>query len=135
MGLPAPGPTATTRGMNVLFSLAVIGALTQPPAPALHAAEPLAALGPVKAGPPVRHTFDLTHRWAAGTLTITGVEAGCGCLRQHLTVGTLARMVLALVVTLIAADVLLRVAVIAYRSVLGAVDTQRRRRNPGSPRS
>lgn len=54
---------------------------------------------------------------------------------EHLTVGTLARMVLALVVTLIAADVLLRVAVIAYRSVLGAVDTQRRRRNPGSPRS
>src|SRR5439155_26262354 len=49
------------------------------PAPA-----PVAASGDVKAGPPLTHAFELTHRGPAGTVTITSVEAGCGCLRRHL---------------------------------------------------
>ncbi len=38
----------------------------------------------MKGGPALIHTFELTHR-GTGTLTITRVEAGCGCLRQSLT--------------------------------------------------
>jgi hypothetical protein len=72
--------------MNTLILLAA--ALGAPPAP-LSCANPVADHGDVKGGPPLSHTFELTHRGAAGTLTITRVEAGCGCLRQHLTAGVL----------------------------------------------
>ena len=37
----------------------------------------------MKAGPPLVHTFDLAHA-GTGTVTVTKVEAGCGCLRQAL---------------------------------------------------
>src|SRR5436190_20968566 len=73
--------------MNTLILLAA-AAVGNPPA-ALHCAAPSVAKGDVKGGPPLSHTFDLTHAATAGTLTITRVEAGCGCLRQRLTAGIL----------------------------------------------
>ncbi|MBX9623458.1 MAG: DUF1573 domain-containing protein [Gemmataceae bacterium] len=77
--------------MNTLLLLAAVG-VADPPAPApapLHCPAPAAARGEVKAGPPLAHTFELTHRGPAGTLTITKVEAGCGCLRRALATGVL----------------------------------------------
>jgi hypothetical protein len=71
--------------MNTLFTLVALG-LGNPPAPApLQCPTPLAAKGDVKGGPPLTQTFELTHRGAAGILTVTKVEAGCGCLRRSLT--------------------------------------------------
>lgn len=72
--------------MNTLILLAA--GLAAPPGP-LACPNPLADRGEVKGGPPLAHTFDLTHRGPAGTLTVTKVEAACGCLRQHLTAGVL----------------------------------------------
>lgn len=43
----------------------------------------MAAKGEVKAGPPLLHTFDLVNT-TNKTVTITKIEAGCGCLRQSL---------------------------------------------------
>jgi hypothetical protein len=71
-----------------LFALLALGA-GDPPAGPLHCPAPLAARGDAKGGPPLAHTFELAHRGPHGTLTITGVEAGCGCLRQTLTAGVL----------------------------------------------
>lgn len=73
--------------MNTLICLLTVG-IGNPPAVALQCPTPLAARGDVKGGPPLAHTFELTHR-GTGTLTITKVEAGCGCLRQTLTAGVL----------------------------------------------
>jgi hypothetical protein len=70
--------------MNALLTLLALGASNPPPAP-LSVPNPIAAKGDLKAGPPLLHTFDLTHAGTAGTLYITRVEAGCGCLRQTLT--------------------------------------------------
>jgi len=70
--------------MNTLLTLLALG-VANPPPQALVCPAPLAARGDVKAGPPLTHTFELTHRGPAGTLCITKVEAGCGCLRQTLT--------------------------------------------------
>ncbi|AMV26378.1 hypothetical protein VT84_18415 [Gemmata sp. SH-PL17] len=68
--------------MNTLILLSALA--TGQPAPAtFHSPAPVAAKGDVKAGPPLLHTFDLTNA-TAGTVTITKVEAGCGCLRQAL---------------------------------------------------
>src|SRR5581483_5467016 len=72
--------------MNTLLLLAA--GLAAPPSP-LACPAPAADRGDVKGGPPLAHTFELTHRGPAGTLTITRVESGCGCLRQHLTAGVL----------------------------------------------
>jgi hypothetical protein len=69
--------------MNALLLLAAAGVASPPPA-ALVCPAPVAAAGDVKAGPPLAHAFELAHRGPAGTLTITTVEAGCGCLRRHL---------------------------------------------------
>jgi hypothetical protein len=74
--------------MNTLLALVALGFGDPPPA-ALHCPAPVAAKGDVTGGPPLTHTFELTHRGAAGTLTITKVEAGCGCLRRTLTAGVL----------------------------------------------
>ena len=69
--------------MNTLILLSALAA-GQPATPAtFHSTAPLAAKGDVKAGPPLVHTFDLTNA-TAGTVTITKVESGCGCLRQGL---------------------------------------------------
>jgi hypothetical protein len=70
--------------MNTLILFA--GLLTgQPPAPpaGFHCPAPAAAKGEVKAGPPLVHDFELANA-TAGTVTVTKVEAGCGCLRQSL---------------------------------------------------
>jgi hypothetical protein len=74
--------------MNTLICLLAAG-IGNPPAVPLHCPAPVASKGDVKAGPPLAHTFELTHRGPAGTLTITRVEAGCGCLRQSLSAGVL----------------------------------------------
>src|SRR5436305_12097162 len=73
--------------MNTLICLLAAGVGNPPPA-ALQCPTPVAAKGDVKGGPPLIHTFELTHR-GAGTLTISKVEAGCGCLRQSLSAGVL----------------------------------------------
>lgn len=67
--------------MNTLILLSAL-AVGQPPA-TFHAPAPVAAKGDVKAGPPLVHTFDLVHN-GNGTVTVTKIEAGCGCLRQTL---------------------------------------------------
>jgi hypothetical protein len=66
----------------ILFTGLLAG---QPPAPpaGLHCPAPTAAKGGVKAGPPLVHAFELVNT-TAGTVTVTKVEAGCGCLRQSL---------------------------------------------------
>jgi hypothetical protein len=73
--------------MNTLILLSALAAGQPLPAGAppatFHAPAPTAAKGDVKAGPPLVHTFDLFHN-GTGTVTITKVEAGCGCLRQTL---------------------------------------------------
>src|SRR5690242_5027062 len=70
----------------ILLAATVAGQPAVPPAtpPAtFHSPAPVGAKGDVKAGPPLIHTFDLVHN-GTGTVTITKVEAGCGCLRQSL---------------------------------------------------
>ena len=71
--------------MNTLILLGALAAGQPQPQlqPVLHCPAPVAAKGDVKAGPPLVHTFELTNA-TAGTVTITKVEAGCGCLRQGL---------------------------------------------------
>src|SRR5687768_2433634 len=72
---------------TLILALAV--AVGNPPAAPLGCQTPTAVKGEVRGGPPLTHTFELAHRGAAGTLTITKVEAGCGCLRQVLRGGVL----------------------------------------------
>ncbi len=67
-----------------MYALVALLAAAQP-APALHCPTPVVSRGDVKAGPPLVHTFDLTHRGAAGKLRISKVEAGCGCVRRGLS--------------------------------------------------
>jgi hypothetical protein len=71
-----------------ILILALLAGQPQPPA-AFHSPAPLAAKGDVKAGPPLVHVFELWNNAPAGTVTITKVEAGCGCLRQSLSSGVL----------------------------------------------
>ena len=81
--------------MNTLIFFAAL-ATGQPPSPApvpappaaFYCPAPVAAKGEVKAGPPMVHTFDLVNN-STGTVTITKIEAGCGCLRQALGAMTL----------------------------------------------
>jgi hypothetical protein len=65
--------------------VAFLTAVPAQPPTVLQSPTPVVAKGDVKAGPPLIHTFDLAHRGAAGVLTITKVEAGCGCIRRGLT--------------------------------------------------
>jgi hypothetical protein len=69
--------------MTILVFLLAMGVGDSPDAP-LSCPTTVAAKGNVKGGPPLLHTFELTHR-GPGILTITEVKAGCGCLRQALT--------------------------------------------------
>lgn len=74
--------------MNAILPLVVLAAVPgQPAAPAavLRAAAPAADKGEVMSGPPLTHTFELTHSGTAGVLSLTGIEAGCGCLRAEAT--------------------------------------------------
>ncbi|HET6575903.1 MAG TPA: DUF1573 domain-containing protein [Fimbriiglobus sp.] len=57
---------------------------TTPPAGPLTVAAPTADRGEVRTGPPLVQEFELTHR-GPGTLTVSGVETGCGCLKPTLT--------------------------------------------------
>lgn len=74
--------------MNALL-LSVAVAIANPAEGSLHCPAPVAARGDVKGGPPLVEAFDLTHRGTEGTITITKVESGCGCLRRSLTAGVL----------------------------------------------
>lgn len=68
--------------------LPIIVALTLGATPAagpLAAGAPSADRGEVRTGPPLAQVFELTHRGDSGTLTITGVAAGCGCLKPTLS--------------------------------------------------
>lgn len=82
--------------MNTLLWVVLLTAAEPSPGP-LHCEAAVASKGEVKAGPPLLHVFDLSHRGEAGTVTITRVEGSCGCLRQSLstealTPGTTARL-------------------------------------------
>lgn len=72
-----------------MYALVALLAAGQPAPPPLHCPAPVVARGEVKAGPPLAQAFDLVHRGAAGTLAITRVEAGCGCVRRGLSAETL----------------------------------------------
>ena len=69
----------------ILLAATAVGQPVTPATPpqAFHSPAPVAAKGDVKAGPPLVHTFDLVHN-GTGIVTITKIEAGCGCLRQAL---------------------------------------------------
>jgi hypothetical protein len=67
--------------------LPIIAALSLGATPAtgpLVADSPSADHGEVRTGPPLTQVFELTHH-GPGTLTITGVGAGCGCLKPTLS--------------------------------------------------
>ncbi|HEY1186599.1 MAG TPA: DUF1573 domain-containing protein [Gemmata sp.] len=71
--------------MNTLILLSALAAGQPLAAPAtFHSPTPIAAKGDVKGGPPLVHVFELVNG-TPGTVTITKVEAGCGCLRQGLS--------------------------------------------------
>jgi hypothetical protein len=73
--------------MNTLICLLTLTLPSQQKAP-LQCPETVAKKGDVKSGPALVHAFELTNG-GTGTLTITKVEATCGCLRQSLTGGVL----------------------------------------------
>ncbi|QEG29147.1 hypothetical protein GobsT_39360 [Gemmata obscuriglobus] len=75
--------------MNTFILISAL-AVGQQGAPAtFHCPAPTAAKGDVKAGRPLTHTFELVNA-STGTVTVTKVEAGCGCLRQGVSASTLA---------------------------------------------
>jgi hypothetical protein len=74
--------------MNALLLIAAV-ALANPAGAPLHCPAPVAARGEVKGGPPLVQNFDLTHRGTEGTITITRIESGCGCIRRSLAAGLL----------------------------------------------
>jgi hypothetical protein len=67
--------------MNAIFPL-IVFAVANPPA--LVCSDPVAAKGDLKAGPPLAHAFQLANR-SADTITITKVQAGCGCVKRSLS--------------------------------------------------
>jgi hypothetical protein len=71
------------RGMNAILPLLLLCA-AEPPAASLYCATPIAAKGEIKAGPPLAHAFELVNRFPH-TVTITKVEAGCGCVKRTLS--------------------------------------------------
>jgi hypothetical protein len=61
----------------ILLSLLIGATDTAPP---LASATPLTAdRGTARTGPPLTQTWTLTHAGGPGTVTVTGVEASCGC--------------------------------------------------------
>jgi hypothetical protein len=74
-------------GMNTLICLLAVSLANHQMAP-LQCPEMVAKKGDLKSGPALVHSFELTNR-GNGILTITKVEASCGCLRQSLTSGVL----------------------------------------------
>lgn len=68
--------------------LPILAALTLGATPAagpLAASAPSADRGEVRTGPQLVQVFELTHRGVSGTLSVTGIEAGCGCLKPTLS--------------------------------------------------
>jgi hypothetical protein len=65
--------------------LALLAAAPAQPVAPLQCPAAVVARGDVKAGPPLTHTFELAHRGGPGAVTITKVEAGCGCVRRGLS--------------------------------------------------
>ena len=73
--------------MNALLPILAL-CITNPPPSALSCATPIAAKGEIKAGPPLAHAFELVNR-SPNTLTITKVEAGCGCVKRTISAAIL----------------------------------------------
>ncbi len=73
--------------MNALICLLAVTSANHQMAP-LQCTEMVAKKGELKSGPALVHSFELKN-CGTGTLTITKVEASCGCLRQTLTSGLL----------------------------------------------
>jgi hypothetical protein len=69
--------------MNAFLPILAL-CVANPPVPALTCPTPLVAKGDVKAGPPLAHAFELVNR-SPNTITITKLEAGCGCVKRTLT--------------------------------------------------
>lgn len=67
----------------ILFSLVLFATPAQEPVTTtpLSIDREVVDLGAVKAGPPLSAQFQLKHTGSSGTLTFTGVETGCGCLK------------------------------------------------------
>ncbi len=77
--------------MNFILLALVLGA-TDPirPTPPLAPIEStLHDLGTVRSGPSLTETLTLTHRGEPGTVTVTGVEASCGCTAATVTARSL----------------------------------------------
>ena len=68
--------------MNAILTFLALGLAS--PLAALHCPNPIVSKGDIKGGPPLAQAFELTHR-GSGTLTITKVEAGCGCVHRTLS--------------------------------------------------
>lgn len=67
--------------MIPMIALLLAGATPPGPDRPLVATQPTADRGIMRSGPPLTHTFELTHAGAAGRIVITGVRSGCGCLK------------------------------------------------------
>lgn len=52
--------------------------------PSLTCPTPVADAGEVRSGPPLVQSFQLTNRLSDRVIHITGLDAGCGCLRREL---------------------------------------------------
>ncbi|MDY3560434.1 DUF1573 domain-containing protein [Gemmata sp. JC673] len=75
--------------MNTLILISALAAGQPGAPPTFHCPAPIAAKGDVKAGRPLVHTFELVNA-TTGTVKVTKIEAGCGCLRQGVSASTLA---------------------------------------------
>ncbi|MFO0851523.1 MAG: DUF1573 domain-containing protein [Gemmataceae bacterium] len=64
-----------------MIALLLAGATPPGPDRPLVVTQPTADRGTVRTGPPLTHTFELTHAGTAGRVVITGVRSGCGCLK------------------------------------------------------
>jgi hypothetical protein len=84
----APVRYAGATMNTLLLALALANPPAAAPAP-LASPAPVAAKGDAKGGPPLAHTFALTHTGAAGPVTITKIETGCGCVNQAISAHTL----------------------------------------------
>ena len=70
--------------MNLILFALVFGA-SEPTPPLSPAESALHDRGTVRSGPSLAETLTLTHRGEPGTVTVTGVEASCGCTTPTVT--------------------------------------------------
>ena len=73
--------------MNLILLALVLGASdpVRPTPPLSPIESTLHDLGTVRSGPSLAETLTLTHRGEPGTVTVTGVEASCGCTAPTVT--------------------------------------------------